>query len=558
MKRKTWIVSALMYTLVFLVCFGVLHVFKKITNAGDGAEYTTEAAADTDIIIDGSGVDADRGNDPENGKNGRNAEAGLSEDTDGMETENDGGKDVHIRRETGYKGWKKTIEQVWPEIPKEESYTPPKIIQATDLHYQSASSEDDGAAFNSFVERCDGKVVKYLPQLLDAFIDQVIKEKPAALVLSGDITMNGEKINHEELSERLHKVQDAGIPVLVIPGNHDINNPNAAVYFGDEKESTDSVTPEEFYDLYHMYGYDQAINRDSASLSYVYQLDERNRLLMLDSCQYEPKNLVEGRIKEETLAWMEEQLQKAKEDGMQILPIAHHNLLAQSRMYTTQCAMENNGEVIDLLQKYKIPLFLSGHLHVQRIRKHKAEPGVADDAYGIQEIITDSISIPPCQYGILQWKEDGSMKYSTESVDVSSWAKRTGQENTDLLDFEGWSENYIQKLIADQIGGVVKNVGREVKRSMAVTYADVYIDYYAGRKIDAKGVRTSEGYTWWERNLPDSYLLKELNSMINDADRDNNYLLLPEDTILEERYTWKKATASEATPSQADRTGKAD
>ena len=558
MKRKTWIVSALMYALVFLVCFGVLHVFKKITNAGDGAEYTTEAAADTDIIIDGSGVDADRGNDPENGKNGRNAEAGLSEDTDGMETENDGGKDAHIRRETGYKGWKKTIEQVWPEIPKEEPYTPPKIIQATDLHYQSASSEDDGAAFNTFVERCDGKVVKYLPQLLDAFMDQVIKEKPAALVLSGDITMNGEKINHEELSERLHKVQDAGIPVLVIPGNHDINNPNAAVYFGDEKESTDSVTPEEFYDLYHMYGYDQAISRDSASLSYVYQLDERNRLLMLDSCQYEPKNLVEGRIKEETLAWMEEQLQKAKEDGMQILPIAHHNLLAQSRMYTTQCAMENNGEVIDLLQKYKIPLFLSGHLHVQRIRKHKAEPGVADDAYGIQEIITDSISIPPCQYGILQWKEDGSMEYSTESVDVSSWAKRTGQENTDLLDFEGWSENYIQKLIADQIGGVVKNVGREVKRSMAVTYADVYIDYYAGRKIDAKGVRTSEGYTWWERNLPDSYLLKELNSMINDADRDNNYLLLPEDTILEERYTWKKATASEATPSQADRTGKAD
>ena len=118
---------------------------------------------------------------------------------------------------------------------------------------------------------------------------------------------------------------------------------------------------------------------------------------MLDSCQYEPKNLVEGRIKAETLVWMDEQLKKAQEDGMQILPIAHHNLLAQSRMYTTQCAMDNNGDVIYLLQKFKIPLFLSGHLHVQRIRKHKAEPGVADDAYGIQEIITDAMSIPPCQ-----------------------------------------------------------------------------------------------------------------------------------------------------------------
>ena len=550
MKRKTWIVSALMYALVFLVCFGVLHFFKKITTAIDSTEYTTETGADTDIVIDGTDNDADPDKDHKNGKNDGNGEAGPSGDTEETQDEIDG-KGTHIRREIGYKGWNKTIEQVWPAVPQELPYTPPKIIQATDVHYQSADAEDDGAAFQLFVERCDGKVVKYLPQLLDAFMDQVIAEKPSALVLSGDITMNGEKINHEELARKLGKVQEAGIPVLVIPGNHDINNPNAAVYFGDEKTAADSVTPEEFYDIYHMYGYDQAISRDSASLSYVYQLDERNRLLMLDSCQYEPENLVEGRIKAETLVWMDGQLKKAQEDGMQILPIAHHNLLAQSRMYTTQCAMDNNGEVIDLLQKYKIPLFLSGHLHVQRIRKHKAEPGVADDAYGIQEIVTDAISIPPCQYGILQWKADGSMEYSTESVDVSAWARRTGQENTDLLNFETWSEEYLQKLISDQIGGVVRNVGSDVKRSMAETYADVYIDYYAGRKIDAKGIRTSEGYTWWERNLPDSYLIKELNAMINDADRDNNYLLLPEDTILEERYTWKKATASEATPSKA-------
>ena len=441
MKRKTWIVSALMYTLVFLVCFGVLHFFKKITTAIDSTEYTTETGADTDIVIDGTDNDADPDKDHKNGKNDGNGEAGPSGDTEETQDEIDG-KGTHIRRETGYKGWNKTIEQVWPAVPQELPYAPPKIIQATDVHYQSADAEDDGAAFQLFVERCDGKVVKYLPQLLDAFMDQVIAEKPSALVLSGDITMNGEKINHEELARKLGKVQEAGIPVLVIPGNHDINNPNAAVYFGDEKTAADSVTPEEFYDIYHMYGYDQAISRDSASLSYVYQLDERNRLLMLDSCQYEPENLVEGRIKAETLVWMDEQLKKAQEDGMQILPIAHHNLLAQSRMYTTQCAMDNNGEVIDLLQKYKIPLFLSGHLHVQRIRKHKAEPGVADDAYGIQEIVTDAISIPPCQYGILQWKADGSMEYSTESVDVSAWARRTGQENTDLLDFETWSEEY--------------------------------------------------------------------------------------------------------------------
>ena len=60
MKRKTWIVSALMYTLVFLVCFGVLHFFKKITTAIDSTEYTTEAGSD--IVIDGTDNDADPDN----------------------------------------------------------------------------------------------------------------------------------------------------------------------------------------------------------------------------------------------------------------------------------------------------------------------------------------------------------------------------------------------------------------------------------------------------------------------------------------------------------------
>lgn len=171
MKRKTWIVSALMYALVFLVCFGVLHFFKKITTAIDSTEYTTETGADTDIVIDGTDNDADPDKDHKNGKNDGNGEAGPSGDTEETQDEIDG-KGTHIRRETGYKGWNKTIEQVWPAVPQELPYAPPKIIQATDVHYQSADAEDDGAAFQLFVERCDGKVVKYLPQLLDAFIDR--------------------------------------------------------------------------------------------------------------------------------------------------------------------------------------------------------------------------------------------------------------------------------------------------------------------------------------------------------------------------------------------------
>ena len=516
MKKKTWIISALMYAMVFMACFGVLHFMKKLMEPAGPVQ--------TEATTKGPGP-ASAGDDHR-----KRPEDGTEDSRAKTATDSQAEKPEEVIREEGYTGWKKQFPGLWtPPQDTQEPYVPPKLVLATDLHYQSAQAGDGGPAFQLFVERSDGKVIQYLPELLEAFLDEVIEEKPSALVLSGDITMNGERMNHEELAGRLAQVQDAGVQVLVIPGNHDINNGHAAVYYGAEKESVDSIDGEDFYEIYRRYGYDQALSRDSSSLSYVYALDEKNWLLMLDSCQYEPENKVEGRIKESTLAWMDEQLLKAREQGIFVLPIAHHNLLAQSRMYTTQCAMDNNSEVIDLLQKYRLPLFFSGHLHVQRVRKHKAEPGVDDGAYGIQEIITDALSIPPCQYGEVVWDEDGSISYETRSVDVSGWARKTGSGNPDLLDFEDWSYRYIQKLISDQIRGVVQNLGEDVERSMAATYAGVYIDYYAGRKIDAKGIRNTKGYRWWQRNMPDSYLLRELDSMITDSDRDNNYFLLPEE-----------------------------
>ena len=516
MKKKTWIISALMYAMVFMACFGVLHFMKKLMEPAGPVQ--------TEATTKGPGP-ASAGDDHR-----KRPEDGTEDSQAKTATDSQAEKPEEVIREEGYTGWKKQFPGLWtPPQDTQEPYVPPKLVLATDLHYQSAQAGDGGPAFQLFVERSDGKVIQYLPELLEAFLDEVIEEKPSALVLSGDITMNGERMNHEELAGRLARVQDAGVQVLVIPGNHDINNGHAAVYYGAEKESVDSIDGEDFYEIYRRYGYDQALSRDSSSLSYVYALDEKNWLLMLDSCQYEPENKVEGRIKESTLAWMDEQLLKAREQGIFVLPIAHHNLLAQSRMYTTQCAMDNNSEVIDLLQKYRLPLFFSGHLHVQRVRKHKAEPGVDDGAYGIQEIITDALSIPPCQYGEVVWDEDGSISYETRSVDVSGWARKTGSGNPDLLDFEDWSYRYIQKLISDQIRGVVQNLGEDVERSLAATDAGVYIDYYAGRKIDAKGIRNTKGYRWWQRNMPDSYLLRELDSMITDSDRDNNYFLLPEE-----------------------------
>ena len=512
MKWKTRIISALIHAAVLLACFGVLFVLVRLTEP-DREQRSSGPAQETSQEAESRETETET-----------EAESGTESLAEG---EGEESREEYFTRGYGDDAWETVLEDMWTP-PKEEPYVPPTVILATDLHYQSHQADDRGQAFQTFVENCDGKVVEYLPELLEAFLDEVIEKEPSAVVLSGDITMNGESINHQELTERLRRVQDAGIQVLVIPGNHDINNTNAAVYFGDEKKQTPSVTGDEFLELYYDYGYDQAFSRDETSLSYAYALDEKNWLLMLDSAQYDPVNRVEGRIRDTTLEWMEGVLQEAEEKGVFVLPIAHHNLLSQSRMYTTQCTMENHLQVIELLEKYGCPLFLSGHLHVQRIHQYRSEPGVPQEEAGIREIVTDALSIPPCQYGFLEWKEDGSLEYSTAAVNVSAWAAETGNENPDLLDFEDWSYRYIRELISSQIASSIRNLGEEITWSMAGTYASVYMDYYAGRAINKEDVRSTKGYRWWQRNLPDSPMLQEMEAMMADSDRDNNYLLIPE------------------------------
>ena len=135
--------------------------------------------------------------------------------------------------------------------------------------------------------------------------------KPDVIILSGDLTLNGEKESHKELAKKLDQVEKDGIQVVVIPGNHDINNKNAASFDGRSRQQDESITGDEFAEIYNDFGYEEALSRDPASLSYTYDLGPDMRLLMLDSCQYSPTNKVGGMIKTETYDWIDDRLEKA-------------------------------------------------------------------------------------------------------------------------------------------------------------------------------------------------------------------------------------------------------
>lgn len=399
-----------------------------------------------------------------------------------------------------------------------------KIIVATDMHYLAKDLTDFQKSFQYTVEHGDGKVMQYIWEITDAFIAKVKEEQPDIVILSGDLTFNGEKESHEEFAEKLYEMEAAGIPVIVMPGNHDINNPLAAKFTGDTYQQADSITPQEFEEIYQDFGYNEAVSRDPASLSYVYQIDDSTRAMMLDTCQYEPRNLVGGMIKDDTYDWIEEQMEAAYDLGMKVIPVSHHNLLDESEVYLQDCTIEHSEQLIDQLESWDVPLYLSGHLHVQHYMRSSEDSG-------IYEIVTSSLSTPPCQYGVLNYEEDGGFSYHTQSLDMRAWAQNTGNTDKNLLNFEDYGKRFLSKVFYNQAQDEferldsMKDLTKYQRDQMAKVYAELNVACSAGK---VAGIRENAmkkaGYKMWMEEGYQTVLSQYLEWITTDGTKDYNVL----------------------------------
>lgn len=109
-----------------------------------------------------------------------------------------------------------------------------------------------------------------------------------------------------------------------------------------------------------------------------------------------------------------------------MIPVAHHNLLEESKIYVDDCTIEHGEQLVDILDEWDVKLFLSGHLHVQHTMR-------SEDNRGVWEAVTASLATPACQYGVLTCRDDGSYQYGTWSVDVESWARESMEERSGIF-----------------------------------------------------------------------------------------------------------------------------
>ena len=157
-----------------------------------------------------------------------------------------------------------------------------KLMVVSDPHYMDPSLYRGSELFLSVLRRGDGKLTQYGEDLLSALYRQVLEEKPELLLVTGDLTFNGEKASHLALADWFRTVEAAGVPVRFIPGNHDINTAGPVGFSGNAYYSTDPVTPDEFASIYEGF----LESPGDAGFSYVVQVSSHLRVVMTDVSWY--------------------------------------------------------------------------------------------------------------------------------------------------------------------------------------------------------------------------------------------------------------------------------
>lgn len=386
------------------------------------------------------------------------------------------------------------------KTPKIKSGKDITFFVTSDTHYLAKNLTDGGQAFQDFINSGDGKELNYMQEIMNSFANDIKKKKPDVLIISGDLTSNGEKDSHLELAKRLKEIKKMGTEVYVIPGNHDILNPYARGFKGSEQYKVDYITKNDFSKIYGDFGYKEAISRDKTTLSYLAAPSEDVWLLMLDTAQYDNNIIngspqIDGRIAPGTLEWIKQCSNLAKSKGAKLIAVMHHSLMDHSDTVKKGFTLNNSKDAIELFKQCDIDLTLSGHIHLQDIKSNNSEGKT------IYDIASSCIDIYPQKYGILKYSPKNDFDYSTTSVDVEGWSKEAGIKDKNLNNFKDYSKtvygNRLYLKIANTLGYSDDYSDEQIKQ-MAETYETLYLRNYEGAKeVGTEEIKNSPGFKLW-------------------------------------------------------------
>lgn len=245
----------------------------------------------------------------------------------------------------------------------------------SDLHIYA--NRQIGSFGKYFERRCntDQKLIAESEAIIDSLFEKVCEDKETKVVIiSGDLTNDGEKDSHALMLQKLKTLKDSGKEVYVTFATHDYYM-QAKKYTDDGEILLENYSRAQLRDLYNDYGFSSAVSEHQPSYSYAIIPFEKTRFLMLnddgdgrDFCGYD----------ETLIEWIKEQVKVAKANGERVIAVTHHPVMPPVKafpVFSHRDMLGNYEEIGPLFASLGIEFAFTGHTHMQSIDHIDTEDG---------------------------------------------------------------------------------------------------------------------------------------------------------------------------------------
>ena len=321
----------------------------------------------------------------------------------------------------------------------------------TDTHYYDCEALGHSSHVDQITLNESGAII-------DAAFDQMIAQTDTEIVLiAGDLSSNGERANHDGFIKKLRRLQQNGKRVYVITATHDYGLVNIDDAGAERRPG--ATYRNELRGLYNDFGFRDAI-AEFEELSYVAQLAPGCRLLCLND-DLDGYNAGQ-------LAWILEQVKKAREDGQFIFAMTHHPALPPTPIYPLISRGDMLGDyenTTTILADAGLRFIFTGHSHMQDVSCKRTESG--NTLYHINTGALVGYDTP-----IRKVTVDGqAMRIETQRVESIAW-------DTQGKTVSEYTQDYFDRLLKDIFHSAAYDIGHladiapgfSVKREVVFKY----------------------------------------------------------------------------------------
>lgn len=267
-----------------------------------------------------------------------------------------------------------------------------KVVVLSDPHVMAPGLlKNEGTAWTTYLNG-QRKMVDYSKLLFDDMIERIKEDMhPELVLISGDLTKDGEQVSHEYVTSKLDELRAIGIKTLVIPGNHDRGSNSDAVYYDGESTTAATVASNEWFATqYANYGYGVSSEREGTTLTYACEPITGLVVIGIDSG-------TDGNVSETTLNWVVEKATAARASGKKVIAMMHHPLIPHFTgvdNFVSTAVVGSYQIVRNALADAGIRVVFTGHFHTSDI----AKDWNADKSREIYDVNTGSLISYPCDY----------------------------------------------------------------------------------------------------------------------------------------------------------------